>query len=157
MAAKEIIHACELGDIAEVRRLLPQVRNPADVKSNWWPGRALLHYSCRHGWLDVTRKLVEQYHCDPKSRDECGDTPLHIACSEGHVNIVRYLVSERVCSTCYQNKDGNTPLIEACRNGTHRLLQTDTCDSADDRVVPHYLWGWCWSVLCSDVWDCQEK
>ena len=53
-----------------------------------------LHYSCRHGWLDMTRRLVEQYCCDPESRDSGGDTPLHEACREGHVDIVTYLVGE---------------------------------------------------------------
>ena len=46
---------------------------------------------------------MEQYHCDPESRDSYGDgdTPLHEACREGHVDIVRYLVSERGCQTHY--------------------------------------------------------
>ena len=62
MAAAEIISACELGDIDKVERLLLRVKNPADVKGDrWWNRTAtLLHFSCRHGWLDVTRRLVEQ-------------------------------------------------------------------------------------------------
>jgi len=32
--------------------------------------RILLHYSCHHGWLNVTRRLVEQYHCDPQEELE---------------------------------------------------------------------------------------
>jgi len=112
----EILRASREGDVVEVRRLLPHVRKPADVRD--WDEKTLLHYSCRHGWLDVTRRLVEQYHCDPKCRDEgptlalcfvasedksgstplhvdCdkgGDTPLHEACHKGHVDIVKYLV-----------------------------------------------------------------
>ena len=23
--------------------------------------------------------------------------------------------------------------------------------------LPRYLWGWRWSVLCSEVWDCQKS
>ena len=109
MAAEEIIRACERGDVDEVERLLPRVRNPADVRGD--RGETLLHFSCRHGWLDVTRRLVEQYHCNPAQVD---DTPLHEACREGHVGIVRYLVREQGCSTVCQNRYGNTPLHEAC-------------------------------------------
>ena len=98
MAAEEkILSVCERGDrVDEVERLLPRVRNPADVRSNWWWNRTetLLHYSCRHGWLDVTRRLVKVYHCDPGIRDVVGNTPLHEACREGHADMVRYLVYE---------------------------------------------------------------
>jgi len=60
---------------------------------------------------------VEQYHCDPESRDKDGDTLLHEACCKGHLDVVRYLVSERGCSTACENKHGNTPLYVACRDG----------------------------------------
>ena len=136
----EILRASREGDVVEVRRLLPHVRKPADARD--WNEKTLLHYSCRHGWLDVTRRLVEQYHCDPESRDEeawsyadegsdlhvgdtprhvdCdkgGDTPLHEACHKGHVNIVKYLVSELGCSVACQNESGNTPLHVAFYKG----------------------------------------
>jgi len=85
MAEHEIIRACERGDATEVERLLPRVKNPADVHVRLgYTKVTLLHFSCFHGWLDVTRRLVEQYHCDPESRDWDGDTPLHEACREGH-------------------------------------------------------------------------
>jgi len=83
----------------------------------------LLHYSCHHGWLDVTRRLVEQYHCDPESKDFNGDTPLHQACRLGHLDIVRYLVGERGCSTACQNENGDTPLHEACRKGHVEIVR----------------------------------
>ena len=136
----EILRASREGNVDEVRRLLPHVRKPADVRD--WNEKTLLHYSCRHGWLDVTRRLVEQYHCDPESRDEgawsyvdegsdlhvgdtpryvdCdkgGDTPLHEACHKGRVNIVKYLVSELGCSVACQNESGNTPLHVAFYKG----------------------------------------
>ena len=112
--SSELLHACRKGDVVEVQRLLPQVRDPANVRDNW--KKTLLHYSCHHGWLDVTRRLVEQYHCDPESEVRWeGDTPLYVASREGHVDIVRYLVSEQGCSTACQNKFGDTPLHVACR------------------------------------------
>ena len=62
----EILCASREGDVNKVRRLLPRVRKPAEVRD--WDGKTLLHYSCRHGWLDVTRRLVQQYHFDPESK-----------------------------------------------------------------------------------------
>ena len=67
MAEYEIICACERGDVTEVERLLPHIKNPADVRLGCT--EVTLHYSCFHGWLDATRRLVEQYHCDPESWD----------------------------------------------------------------------------------------
>jgi len=128
--------------------LLPQVRNPADVGGDrWWTtGTAtLLHFSCRHGWLDVTRKLVEQYHCDPEISDGGDNTPLHEACHKGHVAIVKYLVSEWGCSTACQNVGGYTPLLKACRDGhlavVEILLTAPDCSIAcneHSRILLHY-------------------
>ena len=145
MSANEVIRACELGDLVEVERLLPRVKNPEHVRSDRWSERTLLHYSCRHGWLDVTRRLVEQYHCDPESRDEDGDAALHYACDRGHVDIVRYLVGERGCSTACQNNEGDTPLLEACKTGVlavaEILLTAEDCSTAcnkHSRILLHY-------------------
>ena len=56
-----LLDACREGDVVEVQRLLPEVRNPADVRDEICQNNTLLHYSCYHGWLDMTKKLVEQY------------------------------------------------------------------------------------------------
>ena len=110
---QELLDACCIGDVIKVKGLLPQVRNPAEVR--YGDKKTLLHYSCYHGWLDMTRRLVEQYHCDPESRDDGGDTPLHVSCHKDHVGIVKYLVSEQKCSTACTNKDGDTALHMACK------------------------------------------
>ena len=121
MAETSLLRACYQGNVVEVRRLLPELLfdDLADVVDTrkFSDKETLLHFSCRHGWLDVTKMLVEQYRCDPKSGDRRGDTPLHVACREGHVDTARYLISERGCSTACQNKSGNTPLYLACREG----------------------------------------
>ena len=104
--------------MVRVQRLLPEIEDPASVKNYWFDDDDTLnplHYSCRHGWLDVTRRLVEQYRCDPESRNKSGNTPLHEACRKGHLDIVRYLVSEQRCSATSQNKVGDTPLHMACK------------------------------------------
>ena len=111
--------------MVEVQRLLPDIENPADVtdKRKFGDKETLLHFSCRYGWLDVTKRLVEQYCCDLESRDRRGDTPLHVACREGHVDIVRYLVRERECTTACQNLNGNTPLYLGCREGHVEIVR----------------------------------
>ena len=147
MAATEIIRACERGDVFEVERLLPRLKNPVHVTSDGLPFGTLLHFSCHYGWLDVTRRLVEQYHCDPESRDWYGDTPLYEACRGGHVEIVRYLVTERGCSTTCQK---NNPLLEACRKGhldvVKILLTAQDCSTACNKygILLHYscCHGW---------------
>ena len=127
MAAEEIVRACEWGDVDKVERLLPRVRNPADVRcGGWWTrGETLLHFFCHNGWLDMTRRLVKQYHCDLESRDWDGDTALHAASYEGCVDIVRYFISQRRCSTACQNINGNTPLYGACEN--RHLAVVESC------------------------------
>jgi len=86
-----LLEACRYGHLVVVEILLTaQDFSTACNKHSRFP----LHYSCNHGWLDMTRSLVEQYHCDPKCRNKDGGTPLHEACRYGHVDIVRYLVSK---------------------------------------------------------------
>ena len=133
MTETKLLYACHRRDVVEVQRLLPQVRNPADVTD--WDEKTLLHYSCRNGWLDMTRRLVEQYHCDPERRDgRGGDTPLHVACRAGDVDIVRYLVSEQGCSTACQNNNGDTLLHVACCEGrvdiVRYLVSEQGCSTA---------------------------
>jgi len=117
-----LLEACRKGLLAVVEILLTaRDCNAACSKHS----TILLHYSCHHGWLDMTRRLVEQCHCDPESRDKHGDTPLHEACRVGHVEIVRYIVSKHECSIACQNTYGDTPLHFACkcnRTGVVRIL-----------------------------------
>ena len=112
-----LYEACRLGYLAVGEILVTGKNCSAACISKGIYGKTVLHYSCRHGWLDMTRRLVEQYHCDPESRDNGGDTPLHEACREGNVDIVRYLGSEQGCSTACQNNNGDTPLHVACNRG----------------------------------------
>ena len=137
--------ACTKGHLAMAEILLTGKNCSAACVSKNSSGITVLHYSCRHGWLDVTRRLVEQYHCDPESRDNDGDTPLHEACRKGHVDIVRYLVSEQGCSKACQNKDGDTPLHVACRNGHVDIVRylvseqgcSTTCQNKDGDTPLH--------------------
>ena len=133
MTESKLLIACRKGDVVEVQKLLSQVEDPAEVRRDWdWNRKTLLHYSCRHGWLDVTRKLVELYRCDPESGDwRHGITPLHEAFYPDHADIVRYLVSERGCKTTSQLKgcaeeSRDTLLHEACRHGLVAMVEALT-------------------------------
>ena len=117
MTEYKLLVACYKGELVEVQKLLPQVRNAAAIRDSWWwEGKTLLHYSCHHGWLDMTRKLVEQYHCDPECRDKDGDTPLHMACRKGHLAMAKALTNGQDCKAArnLQNNNGDTPLHLAC-------------------------------------------
>ena len=126
--------ACGEGHLAMAKIILAGLNCSAPCISKNNSGTTVLHYSCRHGWLDVTRRLVEQYHCDPESRDNDGDTPLHLACRVGHVDIVRYLVSELECSVACENDNVDTSLHVACRAGhlptAEVLLTGQNCSAA---------------------------
>ena len=129
MTEYKLLVACYKGELVKVQKLLPQVGNPADIRDTWrWEGKTLLHYSCRHGWLDITRKLLEQYCCDSECRDKDGDTPLHEAYRKSHVDIVRYLVNERGQSTSQyiDNSYGDTLLHGACREGHLAMVKALT-------------------------------
>ena len=92
----ELLLAFRYGHSTEAKRLLSQLANANNVRDTWWWNeRTLLHYSCRHGWLDVTKRLVEHHDCDPVISDNEGETPLHEACREGHLDIVVYLVNRK--------------------------------------------------------------
>ena len=57
----------------------------------------LLHYSMSHGWLDVTRDLINIYHFSPGNyyyNDECC---LYTAVKGNHIDIVQYLLKECHC------------------------------------------------------------
>ena len=131
MTESKLLIACREGDEVEVQKLLSQVEDPAEVRRDWDRNKkTLLHFSCRHGWLDVTRKLVELYRCDPESGDwRYGITPLHEAFYANHVDIVRYLVSERGCRTTCQLKGeegSDTLLHQACRRGYVTMVEALT-------------------------------
>ena len=81
---------------------------------------SLLHYACRNGWYDVSRQLVEKYHCDAHLINLWSDTPLHYAClRNGNIDIVRFLVVDQHCDLAGRGwwLGGRTPLHYACGSG----------------------------------------
>ena len=93
-------------------------------------GSSLLHYACRNGWYDVSRKLVEQYHCDVHLKNrwsDHADAPLHYACQEnGNIDIVRFLVVDQHCDPTCRDRMDRTPLHYACGSGRGNTLCRQT-------------------------------
>ena len=79
--------------------LLDQLRGGREPRLTWaeYSDVTLLHFACRHGWLDFVKSLIHEHSCDPHAVTLGGWTPLHYACLFGHFNIVRYLISEQHC------------------------------------------------------------
>ena len=72
-------------------------------------GKTPLHFSCCHGWLHITRTLVEQYGCDPDITDSWNNTPLHEACRMDRTDIVQFLLSTGRVDPWCRNSSNQTP------------------------------------------------
>ena len=109
-------------------RLLSQYPHPEEVREirdSMWVNlynddrnSSLLHYACRNGWYDVSRQLVEKYHCDVHLKNEWSYTPLHYACEgNGNIDTVRFLLVEQHCDPACRGLGDRTPLHYACESG----------------------------------------
>ncbi|XP_019856240.1 PREDICTED: espin-like [Amphimedon queenslandica] len=95
-------------DHKEAVRLLPLVKEPKKIKGLYivWDNISLLHWSSRHGWLDITKDLITKYHCDPQERDSGGQNCLHWASQGSHVDVMRYLIDECHCDPMDTTESG---------------------------------------------------
>ena len=116
----DVLIAFENKDYDEAVRLLNLILEKAEKdfqKSKWWPSKTvlsrltisidsinpwennnlkagLLHLSSRNGWLDITKKLIEQYQLDPLQEDNGGNTSLHYAAAGNQLEVMKYLISK---------------------------------------------------------------
>ena len=92
----------------EVIQLLDQVHNPSRITDsyNW----TLVHLAASRGLINVLKRLIEEYHCDPNCETKQGSIPLHLACYNGHLDTVKYLTKECQCDPMHRNKKHCTPL-----------------------------------------------
>ena len=116
-------------------RLLPLVKEPNKIKRRYiqWDNTTLLHLSSNHGWLDVTKDLITEYHCDPHERDGEGRTFLHCAAKFNRVDVLKYLINECRCDPMAVDSFwGRTPLHFAANYGSwaavEYLILTGKCD-----------------------------
>ena len=119
--AYKCLRAFRNGEKDEVVRLLPVVVNP----QSYYNQQTILRWACYHGWIDIVRKLINEYQFDPKCRESTNDnTPLHFACSQmGNLHIIQYLINECRCNPMSKNENGNTPLHVACIYGGIEMVR----------------------------------
>ena len=113
--------ACEEDDFEKVFELIKAGQDPRHAVSE--KKRKPLHYAAFHGNLEVVRTLVEEYGCNPQSRDDNSYTPLHYACYGGHKDVVKYLVTQQKCNPCVKGHKGNLPIHFTC---IHEVPATHT-------------------------------
>ena len=118
------------GNKQDAERLLPQIGQPADIRTTyyvlslWYAGQvSMLHLAAHHGWMDIIIDLITKYKCDTNCKDSDGRTPLHYVAITNHLEVVRYFINEQHCDTMIKDKDGDTPLHLACRYGHHHIVQ----------------------------------
>ena len=121
--------AFEYNNHKEAVRLLPLVKEPNKIKRTYiwantiWANTSLLHLSSSRGWLDVTKDLITQYHCDPHERDGYGWNCLHHAARDNRVNVMRYLIDECHCDPMAVDSVGRTPLHVAADWGSSAAVE----------------------------------
>ena len=120
----------------------------------WYNGELkadLFHLSSRNGWLDITKKLIEQYKFDPRERENGGNTCLHYAAAGNQPEVMKHLTNTgQLIGELHsvRNKYGATPLHIAAANGSldvikyiiehyHSVWNTKHTDSKDRKVL-HY-------------------
>ena len=106
----------------------------------------LLHLSSRNGWLDITRKLIEQYELDPRIGDSDGNTCLHYAAAGNQLEVMKCVFGRDMRIRYDRNYYGASPLHIAAANEslnvmkyliTHHHWNTEEIDSLG-RTVLHY-------------------
>uniref|UniRef100_A0A1X7TXV1 Uncharacterized protein n=1 Tax=Amphimedon queenslandica TaxID=400682 RepID=A0A1X7TXV1_AMPQE len=127
-------------DYKEAVHLLPLVKEPNKIKRRYmkWDNTSLLHLSSRNGWLDVTRDLITEYHCDPQEKDDVGQTCLHYAARGNHVDVLRYLIDECHCDPMATDMYGDTVLYKVVTYGSLDAMKYLIKDHHCDLMATNY-------------------
>ena len=127
----ECVKAFILKNKQDAEQLLPQIRQPADIRTTynipgvWWYARlvSLLHLAAIHGWINIIIDLITKYKCDTNCKDFHGRTPLYYAASNDHLEVVRYFINEQHCDQMTRDENGDTLLHLACRHNHAHIVQ----------------------------------
>ena len=133
----ECLEAFEQGNKRDAERLLPQIRQPATVRTGsiytvivngtitiYMPSESsLLHLAATHGWMDVVIDLITKYKCDPNCKNYRKRTPLQYASTAGQLEVVRYFINEQHCDPMTKDRWDRIPLYCACQNGHLNIVQ----------------------------------
>ena len=109
---RDLLVACDKGDLNAARRALSQGANP---NARDREGEPALKEAVETGNLDLVRLMVGR-KADINLADIHGETPLHEAADEGHDEIVRYLIKAGATIDPKDNRR-NTPLHKALIKG----------------------------------------
>ena len=106
----ECLQAFIQGKKRDAERLLPQIRQPAEVRTRYTTASvvngikikfkvksSLLHLAAAHGWMDVVIDLITKCKCNANCKNSRERTPLHNASAVGHLEMVRYFINEQHC------------------------------------------------------------
>ncbi|XP_044733464.1 ankyrin repeat domain-containing protein 27-like [Chrysoperla carnea] len=82
-----------------------------------------LHIAAMHGWLEITKLLLEHGARPNLVTKSKGFTPLHLCCQHRRPLIAEVLVNSELCSINQQDNRGNTALHYVCHIGDLRLAE----------------------------------
>ena len=103
--------------------------NSIDPWNNDYLKAGLLHLSSRNGWLDITRKLIEQYQFDLRKGDDKGNTCFQYAAAANQLEIIKYFICTPLLKKKYEgllhakNTYGATPLHIAAGHGSLDVMK----------------------------------
>ena len=93
---------------------------------------ALLHLSCRKGYIGIVRSLLNSHKTDVNARAVySGHTPLLLAAIYGHNNVVHALLSDYQCLVDAKGYHDYTALHYSCRYGHVDVVRTLVTYKAD--------------------------
>ena len=134
----ECVKAFKQENKQDAERLLPQIGQPADIRTTcydtpavWWYASevSMLHMATRHGWMDIIIDLITKYKCDINCKDSCGRTPLHYAARNNHLEVLRYFINEQHYDPMTKDDFGWTTLHYACRHVHLNIAQHLICEA----------------------------
>jgi Ankyrin repeats (3 copies)/DnaJ domain/Ankyrin repeats (many copies) len=132
--------------LLETRKLF-HVDIQASKKSS---GRTALHYSCRNGFLDAARWLVEVAGADVNAKAKHGVTPFQLAVWQNQLSICQWLVGTHGVKPCQVNDFacgavhwlGTCPMTRANSSGTSTGNDDKNDDIGEDgqELLPMAKW-----------------
>mmetsp|Transcript_21176 Transcript_21176/g.59258 ORF Transcript_21176/g.59258 Transcript_21176/m.59258 type:complete len:250 (-) Transcript_21176:38-787(-) len=130
---KQLTVASQIGDEAEVRRLLDEGADPNVAGGG---GVTPLIMASINGHETIVEMLLDR-HADPNaamSDGQGGATPLLVAAQQGHDFIVR-LLAEQGANVNKARNDGATPVFAAAKNGHTMVVRSLLSYGADPNLA----------------------
>jgi ankyrin repeat protein len=116
---QRLIAAAQQGHLDHVQECCRRHVNENVAGRDRWTA---LHWSSRHGRLDMVRCLVHGGKANVELKTKSGWTALHWACKTGHLDVVKVLVLECAADTDATTNGGSTPLQLAKQNGQQDVV-----------------------------------